>query len=182
MPRDTGLALASETIVTDIGTDVSRDAFRDAMSLLGAPVVLVTTDGAAGCHGLTVSAITSVSDDPPTVLVCLNRANRSHGAFLRNGIIGISILGRGHDALAGTFASSRLSAEEKFSHGTWRDDVTGAPLLADAPVTLDCTIDALHASGSHDVLFCRVRSIGLHSGARHGLAWFSRRFHLLPAE
>lgn len=167
---------------TDTKQAAGRDIFRDAMSRLGAPVVIVTTNGPAGRQGLTVSAITSVSDDPPTVLVCLNRANRSHETFLDNGVVGISILGHGHDALAGIFANSRLSADEKFGHATWQNDVTGAPLLAGAPVTLDCTIDTLHASGSHDVLFCRVRSIRLHAQARHGLAWFSRRFHLLPAD
>ncbi|MFT8423241.1 MAG: flavin reductase [Gluconacetobacter sp.] len=166
----------------DTEQTVDRAIFRDAMSRLGAPVVLVTTNGPAGRQGLTVSAITSVSDDPPTVLVCLNRANRSHETFLDNGAVGISILSDGHDALAGIFASSRLSSDEKFGHATWLDDISGAPLLAGAPVTLDCTIDTLHASGSHDVLFCRVRSIRLQAHARHGLAWFARRFHLLPAD
>lgn len=179
VPRDVALHLAA---TESAGPDVSRDRFRDAMSRLGAPVVLVTTNGVAGRHGLTVSAITSVSDEPPTVLVCLNRANRSHDAFLRNGVVGISILGQGHDTLAATFASSRLSSDEKFGHGAWRADGSGAPLLEDAPVTLDCTIEARHAAGSHDVLFCQVRSIGLHARPRHGLAWFSRRFHLLPAD
>ncbi|MFP2874146.1 flavin reductase [Acetobacter tropicalis] len=78
---------------------VSSDVFREAMSRLSAPVALVTTDGSAGRYGLTMSAICSVSVEPPTMLVCLNRDNRSHEAFLKNGVIGISILEPGHEEL-----------------------------------------------------------------------------------
>ncbi|MBB3174808.1 flavin reductase (DIM6/NTAB) family NADH-FMN oxidoreductase RutF [Endobacter medicaginis] len=173
------LALVAED-ETQAAAEVTREAFREAMSLLGAPVTLVTTDGAAGRHGLTVSAIASVSDTPPTVLVCLNRANRSHAAFLANGRIGVSILAHGHDAIAGRFASSKLGSEERFAEGDWVVADDGAPLLADALVGLDCTIEQVHASGTHDVLFCRVRAITHGDPVQHGLVWFSRGFHALP--
>ena len=159
---------------------VESELFREAMSRLGAPVTIVTTDGPAGRHGLTVSAITSVSDTPPTVLVCLNRSNRSHEAFRQNGVMGISILGRGHDGVAGIFASSRRTPEEKFAVGQWRVGTTRAPLLDDAAVTLDCTVDDIRASGTHDVLFCTVRTIVISEQAAAGLAWCGRAFHHLP--
>lgn len=169
-----------ETLATLTDAPVGAELFREAMSRLGAPVTLVTTDGPAGRQGLTVSAITSVSDAPPTVLVCLNRANRSHEAFLQNGVVGISILGAPHSALAGAFASSTRTPEEKFAIGQWQKGRTGAPLLDDAVVTLDCTISDIHASGSHDVLFCIIEAIALHDAPEAGLAWFGRQFHHLP--
>ncbi|GBR41891.1 flavin mononucleotide reductase [Neoasaia chiangmaiensis NBRC 101099] len=165
----------------------TKAAFRDAMSLLGAPVVVVTTDGPAGRHGLTVSAICSVSDTPPTVLVCLNRTNRSHEAFLANRTIGISILAAHHDDIASAFAGG-TPGTDRFDHGVWRPAPHGAPLLEGALIGLDCTLDVIQSSGSHDVLFCRVENIFQHpdrtesraSGPLHALAWFARRFHMLP--
>ncbi|MCK8637509.1 flavin reductase [Parasaccharibacter sp. TMW2.1882] len=154
--------------------------FRNAMSRLGSPVVLVTTDGLAGRHGLTVSAITSVTDTPPTVLVCLNRSNQSHRAFLENGRLGISILGKGHDTLACAFANSTLSSTDRFGYGTWQTGPLGSPLLDGALATLDCTIDDTHSIGTHDVLICRVHTITVKDGAGHGLTWFDRSFHYLP--
>lgn len=159
---------------------VSSELFREAMSRVGAPVTVVTTDGPAGRHGLTVSAITSVSDAPPTVLVCLNRNNRSHEAFRRNGVVGISILGRGHDDVAGVFASSRRDPDEKFRSGSWHIGETGAPLLSDAAVTLDCVVEEIRPSGTHDVLFCAVRDIVICKKSVAGLAWCGRAFHHLP--
>lgn len=154
--------------------------FRNAMSRLGSPVVLVTTDGPAGRQGLTVSAITSVTDAPPTVLVCLNRNNQSHAAFLKNGRLGISILGKGHDDLAFAFANSDLTSAERFTHGKWQAGPLGSPLLDDALATLDCAIENTHSIGTHDVLICRVHSITVNGAAGHGLTWFDRTFHYLP--
>lgn len=128
-------------------SDISVDAFRSAMSQLGAPVV-VTTDGPEGRHGLTVSAVYSVSDTPPTLLVCLNRSNRSYAAFAGNRVLCFNILGEGDQALAAAFASSRLQPEERVSHGTWHQAITGTPLLDRAVVSLHCTIEAVHVSGT----------------------------------
>lgn len=179
MPHDT-TTLFSQT--TFEAPTVSQDRFREAMSLLGAPVVLVTTDGPGGRQGLTVSAISSVSDTPPTVLVCLNRSNRSHQAFLKNGVVGISVLSPVHHDLARVFASSSVEPDEKFAQGNWIIGETGSALLSDALVTLDCEIDAIHSAGTHDVLFCAVKSISASADADHGLAWFSRNFHHLPVK
>ncbi|WP_342627508.1 flavin reductase [Nguyenibacter vanlangensis] len=159
---------------------VSPHAFRAAMSQLGAPVVVVTTDGPEGRHGLTVSAVCSVSDTPATLLVCLNRANRSYPAFVANRVLGFNILGEGDQALATAFASSRLRSEERFAHGAWYEAVTGAPLLDRAVTSLDCTVEAVHISGTHDVLLCRVKAIRHDAEENDALAWFDRRFHALP--
>ncbi|GBQ47719.1 flavin reductase [Acidomonas methanolica] len=159
---------------------VSSQAFRAAMSQLGAPVVVVTTDGPEGRHGLTVSAVCSVSDTPPTLLVCLNRANRSYPAFVGNRVLGFNILGEGDQALATAFANSRLRSEERFAHGAWHRAVTGAPLLDRAVASLDCTVEAVHISGTHDVLLCHVRAIRQGAEESDALTWFDRRFHALP--
>ncbi|MCT6836409.1 MULTISPECIES: flavin reductase [Bombella] len=154
--------------------------FRNAMSRLGSPVTLVTTDGPAGRYGLTVSAITSVTDTPPTILVCFNRANASHEAFLTNKKLGINILGKGHDDLACAFANNQLTATERFTCGQWHPGPLGSPLLDGALATLDCTIENTHTIGTHDVLICRVHAITIDDGTRHGLTWFDRAFHHLP--
>jgi len=179
MPHNTVTLFPQNTLDTPA---VSQELFREAMSLLGAPVVLVTTDGPGGRQGLTVSAISSVSDTPPTVLVCLNRSNRSHQSFLKNGVVGISVLSPVHHELARVFASRSVDPDEKFAHGQWVLGETGSALLADALVTLDCEIDAIQSAGTHDVLFCAVKSISTSADANHGLAWFSRDFHHLPVK
>ncbi|KXV29072.1 flavin reductase [Gluconobacter japonicus] len=179
MPHDATTLFSSTTFEAPA---VSQELFREAMSLLGAPVVLVTTDGPGGRQGLTVSAISSVSDTPPTVLVCLNRSNRSHQAFLKNGVVGISVLSPVHHDLARIFASRSVEPDEKFAQGNWVIGETGSALLSDALVTLDCEIDAIHSAGTHDVLFCAVKFISTSADAEHGLAWFSRNFHYLPVK
>ena len=64
--------------------DVPPRDYRDAMACLGAAVNIVTTDGAAGRAGLTASAICSVTDDPPTLLVCANRGSSAYGSVMGN--------------------------------------------------------------------------------------------------
>ena len=60
---------------------VDRQTFREAMARLGAPVNIITTDGAGGLRGFTASAVCSVTDDPPMLLVCLNRNSDPNAAL-----------------------------------------------------------------------------------------------------
>ena len=158
-------------------TAVSVNVFREAMSRLSAPVVLVTTDGPLGRHGLTVSAICSVSADPPTILVCLNRHNRSHAAFVRNGVVGISVMEPQHESLALRFSSSALGQNEKFDGEHWCAEPGQAPVLAEASVALTGRIVDNHAVGSHDILICQIQAIKLSTSEAAGLVWFDRGFH-----
>ena len=64
--------------------DVVPQEYRDAMACLGAAVSIVTTDGKAGRAGFTASAICSVTDDPPTLLVCINRSSSTYSNVTRN--------------------------------------------------------------------------------------------------
>jgi Conserved protein/domain typically associated with flavoprotein oxygenases, DIM6/NTAB family len=69
--------------------DVSQ--FRNAMALLGGAVSVITTDGPAGRFGFTASAVCSVTDSPPTLLVCMNRSSYSNEQFKANGALCVNV-------------------------------------------------------------------------------------------
>ena len=71
---------------------VEKQAYREAMARLGAAVNVITTDGPGGRAGFTASAVTSVTDTPPTLLVCANRANDSYPAMKENGVLCVNTL------------------------------------------------------------------------------------------
>ncbi|MBV8628360.1 MAG: flavin reductase, partial [Paraburkholderia sp.] len=92
---------------------VDKSTFRDAMAGLGAAVNIITSDGAAGLAGCTASAVCGVTDEPPTLLVCINRSSRNNAAFRENGRLCINVLSAGQQTLAVTFASSASSIERR---------------------------------------------------------------------
>ncbi len=154
--------------------------FREAMSRLGAAATVVTTDGPAGRFGITASAVCSVTDAPPTLLVCINRATRLHDAVLANGTLCVNLLGRDHEALALRFARRGTTTEERFAGETWRPLVTGAPALASAIVAFDCRVAACREVGTHGVIFAEVAGLVFTEKAE-SLVYFDRAFHALGA-
>ncbi|MGI3165701.1 flavin reductase [Pseudooceanicola sp. 200-1SW] len=156
-----------------------KDLFREGMSRLGAAVTVLTTDGPAGRHGMTASAVCSVTDTPPTLLVCVNRNNRSHDMFAENGTLCVNVLGPQHQDLSGIFA--RAGTDERFADSGWTTHATGAPVLTDALAAFDCRITGRSEVGTHSVFFCEVEEIALNEGDRSGLIWFGRDFHHLRA-
>lgn len=157
---------------------VSREAFRNAMARLGAAVSIVTTDGPAGRHGLTASAVCSVTDTPPTLLVCVNRQAGAHDPIARNGVLCINVLGPDHEALAVRFGRPGMTAAERFASAGWERRVTGALVLPDAAVALDCRVTGHQVVGTHTVFFAEVADITL-AGTAAGLVYFDRLFHAL---
>ncbi|MDQ0456763.1 flavin reductase [Rhizobium paknamense] len=156
---------------------VDRDLFRSAMASVGAAVHIVTTDGAAGRAGFAATAICSVSDTPPTLLVCLNRSSSVYQAFKENGVLTVNTLTPSHTVLSGLFGG-KTPMEERFAAARWLKGETGAPVLADAAVSFDCIIDTRVPSGTHDVLFCRV--VMVREGQTDDvLAYHQRRYHRL---
>jgi flavin reductase len=163
---------------------VSKDAFRDAMACLGAAVHVIATDGPAGRRGFTASAVCSVTDQPPTLLVCVKRGNDAHAALRANAVLCVNTLAAGQEAIAAVFAGlAGLDGEARFCHGVWDTQKTGAPALQGAVVSFDCRVTQVTEVGTHSVLFCEVEATR-HGSVREGLIYFGRGYHpvgLAPA-
>jgi len=157
---------------------VSVEAFRAGMSRLGAAVCIVTTDGPAGKHGITASAVCSVTDSPPTLLVCVNRSSSAHDIIVRNGTLCVNVLGHGHEELAVRFGKPGIEPMARFAGDRWTTLVTGAPLLKDATAGFDCRVIDRHAVGTHSVILAEVAGIAKADHSQ-SLIYFDRRFHAL---
>jgi flavin reductase len=158
---------------------LGRDDFRNAMARLGAAVNVITTDGPGGRAGFTASAVCSVTDTPPTLLVCLNRAASVYPAFQANGVLCVNALAAGQQVLSNLFGG-KTPMDERFAAARWGSKATGSPVLEDAAVSFDCRIDRRVDVGTHEVLFCEVLAIQV-GGVAHGLIYFDRRYHDIVA-
>jgi flavin reductase len=141
---------------------VEPSAFREAMSRLGAAVHVITTAGPAGKAGTTATAVCSVTDAPPTLLVCLNRRSQTNPAVLQNGVFCINTLGHNGAEIADLFAGrTGTQRADRFATGDWSVLATGSPVLADAAVVFDCRLIEVRSVGSHNVFFGAVEAVRL---------------------
>ncbi len=150
--------------------------FRNAMSLLTTAVNIITTQGEAGMHGFTASAVCSVTDTPPTLLVCMNQSSRSHAHFVENQVLAVNVLSTQHEQLSNAFASSKFSSEDRFKLGDWSTLGTGSPILEDALVSFDCEIQEIQNVGTHSIFMCRVLAVK-QSEQEQSLVYFNRAYH-----
>jgi len=130
------------------------------MSRLGAAVHVVTSAGPAGTTGFTATAVSSVSDQPATLLVCLNRRSNSAPLLSANGVFCVNTLRAGADEVANVFAGrTGVTMAERFNTGAWTELSTGAPALTDAVVAFDCRVIEIKAVASHNVIFGAIQAI-----------------------
>ncbi len=155
--------------------------FREAMSRLGAAVHLITTDGEGGRHGMIASAVCSVTDTPPTLLVCVNRASVANEKIKANGRLCVNILAKSHRALSNQFSNHALSIDERFGDADrWTRLESGSPSLNGAAAILDCRVDDISEVGTHSVFFCQVVEVLL-GKKTDALIYFNRAYHGLAA-
>ena len=141
---------------------VEPGAFREAMSRLGAAVHVITTAGPAGKTGATATAACSVSDAPPTLLMCLNRRSQTNPIVLENGVFCVNALGAAEAEIADLFSGrTGVMGSERFNKGEWTTLVTGSPVFAGAVVAFDCRIVEVRSVGSHNVFFGAVEAVRL---------------------
>jgi cob(II)yrinic acid a,c-diamide reductase len=144
---------------------VSKQLYRDGMARFAGAVHIVTTDGPAGRAGFTASAACSVTDDPPTLLVCLNRASQLHSTFLENGVFCLNTLAGDQRELSELFARhGGVPMQKRFAPRRWEKFNTGAPVLRDALACFDCRVTDVKEVGTHWVLFGAVQDIRMSSG------------------
>jgi flavin reductase len=158
-----------------------QNLFRSAMSRLSAAVSVIATDGEAGRYGMTASAVCSVSDDPPMILICVNRNARANVIFKANGRLSVNILAADQADISARFASSALSVAERFGEPSdWLTRDTGALLLKDTLASLDCSVESVSEIATHSVFFCKVERVEL-GALRDGLIYFDRNYRRASA-
>ncbi|WP_375703671.1 flavin reductase [Bartonella sp. AD13SXNS] len=159
---------------------VSSQEYRDAMSLFAGAVHIVTTNGIKGRRGVTVSACCSLSDDPPTLLVCLMRHNLKNQVFMENGNFCVNSLAGKHRSLADVFSRRCNSTQnERFDVAQWGALQTGAPSLSDALASFDCRLICWHEHATHCVLIGEVVAINCNQ-EKDALMYLKRGYHTLP--
>lgn len=169
---------------TDIQEDmtVSLQAFRDGMSRLGAAVNIITSDGPVGRLGFTATAVCSISDTPPSLLVCMNRRSLQNGPLRKNGVFCVNTLSAGQQELSGVFSGvGKLEMDDRFKHGTWTTLETGSPVLRDAIVSFDCRIVQALEVNTHTIMIAEV--LAVQNGAlATSLIYVNRQYHELHPE
>src|SRR5271155_3362232 len=137
-----------------------RQRFLLGMSHAACTVNVVTTDGVAGRHGVTISAMVSVSADTPqpTLLVCIHHKSAVAAAVLENGVFCVNVLRDDQAHISDHFAGrSGARGEAKFDCAEWATQVTGSPRVVDSLVAFDCKVIASDQVGSHLVVFGSVQ-------------------------
>jgi flavin reductase len=156
---------------------VEKQPYREAMAYLGAAVNVITTDGPGGRAGFTASAVCSVTDTPPTLLVCANRTNDSYPAMRQNAVLCVNTLASAHEPLSPVFAGmTDHTMEARFEGATWHTMLTGAPVLDGALVAFDCRIARIVEVGTHDIFICAVEAVEIGT-VPEGLIYYARGYH-----
>lgn len=150
--------------VTETPQFETSDHFVQAMAAAAFGVSIVTTDGVADRFGLTVSAVVSVSAEPPLLLVCINRKNLVEQAITTHKKFVVNLLSEQHASLAKVFAGRpEQGAAYDFGAATWTVE-QGMPVLQDAAANFVCELDSYSDAGSHRMFLGRVTH-AIHSGA-----------------
>lgn len=139
---------------------VSSADFRGAMRHLTGGVSVITAGRGKDITGMTVTSVTSLSIDPPTLLVSINRNASSFPLIRRHGAFGVNILAADQLDVATRFAGKGgLKGAERFAGARWVTAVSGVPLLVGALSAVDCEVEEIVERHSHGIVIGRVRDI-----------------------
>jgi flavin reductase len=153
--------------------------FREGMSRVAAAVHVVATDGPAGRAGFTATAVTPVTDSPPSLLVCVNAASRSVAALLENRVFCVNALAEDDIPVADAFAGrTPLQGPARFAVGEWTRSLTGSPLLASSLVSFDCRLTEARIIATHHVIIAKIIEIRL-GALRPALVYQGRGYRAL---
>jgi flavin reductase len=172
------MAVAGAAVTKE--TPVSAEIFKQSMRLLAGGVCIAATANGGEWLGLTVTAVCSLTLEPPTLIVCVNRDAGAHATMRTTKRLSVNFLASEHVDLAQLFSSSSFKGSGRFDPVKWSAMASGMPALAGALAALDCVIIDELNFGQHSVFFCEVKAARLEP-EREPLVHFNREFcELLP--
>jgi len=139
---------------------VDRDKFRHTLGSWASGVTIVTSQHGAERMGMTVSAFSSVSLDPPLVLVCADKSSNTNGVIKQSGAFTVNVLGRDQSALSNLFADKKREAI-RFDGLDCKTGATGCPQLPGALATLDCRVYEAIDAGDHIIYVGSVEAAAI---------------------
>lgn len=143
---------------------VSADDFKKALQLWASGVTVVTTHSEKfGNQGMTVTAFSSVSVEPPQILVCLNEAADTGAGIDESGCFAVNVLDVAQQDVSNQFAGGS-SQQQRFENTPWHRGATGAPLLTDSLMSLDCRVVTKVKAGTHWIIIGEVQDCACRSG------------------
>jgi flavin reductase ActVB len=171
-------------VMSAIEPHLDLDDFLAAMSMWPSGVTITTTIDDDGLRwGFTASAFSSLSLEPPLILVCLGIAAKSHDTFVRTKLFAVNLLSTRHKQLALRFATR---GTDKFKGANFRPGHTGSPILTDAVASLECVMHATVPAGDHTILIGKVVHANANATVRHSapaMVHFARNFGVVsPVE
>lgn len=157
--------------------EFTSDTFRLVMGHFATGVTVVTVFDGDKADGITVNALSSVSLDPPLVMVALDRRRHIVPAVRASGRYAVNVLGEGQQHLSDCFAGAELEpGRDVFCGATWRPGETGLPLIDGSIATLECTIVQTVSVGDHDLYIGHVDALASEVDHPSPLLYFRRRY------
>ena len=159
-----------------IETQVTAGDFRNAMRQLSGGVSVITAGKGKDISGMTVTSVSSLSVDPPSLIVSLNRESSSWPLVKRYGFFGVNILTSDQVEIAERFTGKGgLKGADRFVGAQWSTRASGVPLLADALAAIDCEVEDIVERHSHAIVIGRVLDVAV-SARTAALAYWQGRY------
>ena len=145
---------------------IGLDDFKRAMRALPAQVAVISAASDEGRIAMTATAVTSLSAEPPQLLVCVHRMARPAAVIRAAGAFAVNLVHAGQVDVATQCALPGLDPERRFDKGDWtRSALTGQPLLEDAMVSFDCHLASQSEQGTHHVFVGRIEAVRFGAGS-----------------
>jgi flavin reductase (DIM6/NTAB) family NADH-FMN oxidoreductase RutF len=173
--RGTADALAQTTTSPELGEEMRR-----LLRQVPAAVAVVTTGSQGLAHGMTATAFTPVSLDPPSLLVSINRSASLHAPLTRRRAFAVNILTGDAADIARAFSNGALGHAERFAACSWRWHETGLPVLLAAQASFLCEVEERMNYGTHDLFVGRVTATTANGNEQPPLLVAGGRFVGLP--
>lgn len=160
---------------------VTPRALRDTMGCFVTGVCVITTTWEGEDVAMTANSVTSVSLDPPLILVCIAKSAKFHEAVLASGVWGVSVLDASAHEISTDFARPgrprQGQFERTFHH---RGTATGVVLVDSSVARIECRTEAVHEAGDHDIVVGRVMALSHTGEAAHPLIYHHGKYQWLP--
>jgi flavin reductase len=153
-------------VLINAAAEARAERFKQGMRELAAGVCVVATSEAGRRYGLTVTAVCSLSADPPSLLVCVNRTTEAHDPILRTGRLSVNVLTADQIDIAQRFAGANgCNGEARFAAGNWEETETGVPLLGSCLAAFACSVFERGHQRTHTILQCFVDEVRVNNGS-----------------